>query len=758
MNTRAYFLTGVWFIPVFVGGLIMSGIFAQTSFADLTNRYVVKGNGGAAVPYDSVGNAAADIQTAIDYSYAGETVLVAAATYDTGGTKVGGRYSTNRVYISKAITVRSVDNNPATTIIKGAWDPTTTNGWLAVRCVYMVADSSLVGFTLTNGATITSNEVHYNIIFQDACGGGVCAWQTTSATISNCIITGNSAFGDTRQTARSGGGACYGTYFNCTFKGNSTPSYGGAADGAVLSNCTLAGNSAISRGGGSMRGTLYGCLVSNNTSANGGGLAGWNAAVPCKAYDCTIVTNTATPLYGGGAGGGANQLSVILSNCTVAFNYAASVGGGADFAYLIDCLVISNRTGVAGGGTARSRLTNCIVAYNVGGGSRYDSKVRNSLYYGNQGNAIMVRKGDIVENCTFVGNNTGISIDQAGTVSVVNCISYSNTVNWTTNSVVGAFLAFSNSCTYPAFPGWDASNITNNPLFMAFGSGYGTAHAPGNYRLQTNSPCVNTGTNQDWMTNSVDLDGLPRILQYTVDRGAYEAAHLFSFSPQTITNTVMRSFSTNITVRMTNSSPDIELYWGSTITSSWVTGPSSGNPIATNTYGTLTVTNSSGVFPLGTYVSRMIVNSLTNYPSAMAGYSQTGTVDMTMHVAEFARNPTQVTATVHQFGATNTSVSIWNNGAGDIPFTVQTNVSWLVVEPSSGTLTGSTQVLNVNFTNTTLPLGNYYGTLTLVPQISGDPLQFNVELIVTTGPQMSVNPLILSGSVMMGQDLANQMI
>ena len=44
----------------------------------------------------------------------------------------------------------------------------------------------------------------------------------------------------------------------------------------------------------------------------------------------------------------------------------------------------------------------------------------------------------------------------------------------------------------------------------------------GNYRLSANSPCVNTGTNQFWMTDSCDLDGRTRICYGTVDMGAYE--------------------------------------------------------------------------------------------------------------------------------------------------------------------------------------------------------------------------------------------
>jgi hypothetical protein len=53
-----------------------------------------------------------------------------------------------------------------------------------------------------------------------------------------------------------------------------------------------------------------------------------------------------------------------------------------------------------------------------------------------------------------------------------------------------------------------------NPQFKDF--------AGGSYRLAANSPCINTGSNENWMTNSFDFDGRPRIRYGTVDMGCYE--------------------------------------------------------------------------------------------------------------------------------------------------------------------------------------------------------------------------------------------
>lgn len=240
----------------------------------VTNRYVVKNNPNAQSPYDGWDNAAPDIQTAIDTAVAGngDSVIVAPGIYDSGTTWAAS--NTNRVYLSKAITLISRDNDPATTIIQGTWDGVSTNDPKSVRCVSMVNGAQLIGFTLTNGATTSVGAYD---------GGGILCSGLESI-VSNCVISGCSA--------RYGGGVYSGTLYDCHVEGNRAYRGGGSYI-TVLYNCVVRGNEALygvdanRRGGGVLGGSAYNCLIEGNTSINSGG------ARDATLYNCTIVNNIA---------------------------------------------------------------------------------------------------------------------------------------------------------------------------------------------------------------------------------------------------------------------------------------------------------------------------------------------------------------------------------------------------------------------------------------------------------------------------------
>jgi hypothetical protein len=418
---------------------------------------------------------------------------------------------TNRVAINKAVSVRSLDNDPAGTIIKGAWDPASTNGPAAIRCVYMSPGAVLAGFTLTNGATANSGD------YRSECGGGVYAASATPV-ISNCIISGNAAYGD-GPNGIGGGGVCNGTFFNCTLTGNRIGAgrcIGGGANDAILSNCIIVGNSAPEAngiGGGAHRCVLYGCLVSNNSanaaSGYGGGIAGWSAALPCRAYECTIITNSAWRC------GGVYDYS-ILSNSTISFNKAFNSSGGVRSSTLFNCMIISNTSPDFASGAGSSILSNCVL---IGNGTFYGSYY-NCLIIGSQ-TLLYGNNSTYFRNCTISGCSH-IYADSPNYIPLINCISWSN-------RYADVRTMATNSCGRAGdqnnYTNGLIGNITDNPLFITEGSGYGTNLVPGNYRLQAGSPCINLGMNQAWLTNAVDLDNRMRIRYGTVDMGCYE--HVF---------------------------------------------------------------------------------------------------------------------------------------------------------------------------------------------------------------------------------------
>jgi hypothetical protein len=306
-------------------------------------RYVNVNSLTPAAPYTTWATAAADIQSAVDAAAAGDLILVTNGVYATGGRAVYGAM-TNRVAVTKAVTVQSV-NGPELTIIRGYQVPGTTNGNGAIRCVYLADGAFLNGFTLTNGATRKTGDPR-----EQRGGGLLCV--LTNAGASNCVLTGNAAF-------EAGGGACEGTLNNCTLSGNSAIDGGGAV-GGTLNYCTLTGNSATNSGGGAANCELNHCTLTGNSAFSVGGGASYSSL-----NHCTLTGNSARYVGGGAFSSG-------LTNCTLTGNTSFQDGGGASGGTLSNCTVAGNSASRRGGGVYRSDLlVNCTLTGNAassGGG------------------------------------------------------------------------------------------------------------------------------------------------------------------------------------------------------------------------------------------------------------------------------------------------------------------------------------------------------------------------------------------------------
>ena len=265
------------------------------------------------------------------------------------------------------------------------------------------------------------------------------------------------------------------------------PLYMGA--NSVLSGFTLTGGNVKTNGyyiketdgGGAWcdpSAVMSNCIVlSNSAYGSGGGVAFGTM------YACTVKVNSA--MHGGGV------YYSRLFNCTITDNSAGISGGGTEDATVIDSTVTENSALSGSGGADYSVLYSCVLSGNT------------APYGGGSGNGTLY-------NCTVAGNSSSNNCGGSSGDVLFNCIVYSN-ASPTNANYSGSI--FSYSCTTP-MPTSGVGNITSNPQFADLISS--------DFRLRSTSPCIDSGQNQEWMTNATDIAGLPRVLNSHVDMGAYE--------------------------------------------------------------------------------------------------------------------------------------------------------------------------------------------------------------------------------------------
>jgi len=284
-------------------------------------RYVATNSPNATAPYTNWQTAARTIQDAVDWTFASDHVVVTDGVYSAGGRATPNMPLTNRIVITNAITVESV-NGPAVTIIRGAKDPLLTNGSAAVRGVYFnsAGAANLSGFTIMGGGSSTGNAGNASF------GGGVLCISSPSVVLTNSIITGNSS-------SIAGGGVFGGTLFNCTISSNSALPFGGGggAYNARLNNCVVTDNRAYT-GGGTAYGSVSNCLIMSNSASVFGGGAEYSTN-----NNSLIIGNFA--LYGGG------MYRSVANNCTVAGNHATYFGGGVYEGTYLNSILYFNTAG-----------------------------------------------------------------------------------------------------------------------------------------------------------------------------------------------------------------------------------------------------------------------------------------------------------------------------------------------------------------------------------------------------------------------------
>ncbi|HXU78069.1 MAG TPA: choice-of-anchor Q domain-containing protein, partial [Methylomirabilota bacterium] len=363
--------------------------------------------------------------------------------------------------------------------------------------VYGAATSSIAVLTLTNSGPPPSAGTHYVDLNSSNPVAPYTNWATASTTIQAAVDV--AAPGDeivvTNGIYATGAREINGSNRVAVTKALTLRSVNGP-EFTIIQGYQLPG---ITNGDGAIR-----CVY----LANGARLYGFN------------LTQGATLSFGGSYdlrwnGGGAlsGGTNVVISNCVMVANSAGGLGGGADLGKLYNCVLTGN-SAQGGGGVADATVYNSVLIGNSAdqGGASDVATLNNCLVASNSavyGGGTYV---STLNNCTVSGNSASGSGGGTGYSTVNNSIVYFNTAPSDPNYLKNSSYVLNYTCTTPLPPD-GGGNITSAPLFLDM--------AAGNFRIPSNSPCINAGNNL-YAPAGPDLDGNPRIGGSVVDVGAYE--------------------------------------------------------------------------------------------------------------------------------------------------------------------------------------------------------------------------------------------
>ncbi len=482
MNARNIFM---FFLPLFL-----------LSFVSIVQARVIR------VPADWP-----TIQSGINGSEEGDTVLVAAGIYTGAGNR-------DIDFLGRSIVVMSEDGADYTIvdcegtssdphrgfIFSGGEGPGAILQGFAIRNGYAVV--SLPGPPSGCGAGILcsskSSPIVRDCIVEDCTaemfGGGMFIYMESSPGVLNCVFRENRALRGYVIAGYGGGisiyGECSPVISACTFLGNEAVELGGGIavnhlSSPSVSNCYFTGNRSGRNGGGicsggnavgeNCRPEITGCELSDNYAERYGGAigclfgsayiggniiednrAGWGGGVAFyrgnhRMEDTGIEGNSATA--GGGGVCVIDNAEVIINGCSIVGNSSLNDGGGI-FSY------------------ANLSATDCVIAGNSSGF---------------RGGGIYTDKDNHYQNCTIVGNvaakyGGGVEIQIFTSPSFMNCIIRENEPDEIHLEHGGApVVVYSN-----VRGGWEGDgNIDNDPLFVL--------SEGGDYRLLWGSPCIDSG-------------------------------------------------------------------------------------------------------------------------------------------------------------------------------------------------------------------------------------------------------------------------
>lgn len=445
-------------------------ILTLSPVARADTHYVNATGADPKAPYTSAETAAKDIQAAVDAAEDGDVVQVAAGTYGVS----------SPVLVKKAITLQGA----------GA-DKTTVDAESRCRVVTLQGPATVKGFTITHGKARAGAGIH-------------------------------------------------------------------AGAGATVTDCTIVNNVAERFGGGVQ------VRIGNSKGA------------PSLIENCRILNNRVTDFvhtdYPFGGGGIYVDVNTTVRNCRIEGNEAAQRGGGVwchnSSSVIENCIIVGNR---AWG--KRRRNPNGPGSMEEGGGGAFcdfGGRLQGCLIYGNHadriGGGAILSTGARARNCTFVGNTAalrGAGVLTFGVAGMINTVAHGNTRGPLPKEGEKADVDKRQADDFYASHyyhvdvhqlmlgkvhvkncsiGQTTLHVTRQRFYLGRTAGYDPSRykntvveagpvegdpgfvdaAKHDYRLRQDSPCIDAGTSEDWMTDAKDLAGRPRIQGGKPDIGAYE--------------------------------------------------------------------------------------------------------------------------------------------------------------------------------------------------------------------------------------------
>jgi len=421
-------------------------------------------------------------------------------------------YKTNLTILSG-----DIDNNDTDTNSNGIIEPALGDKINGVNSNRVVVggidatsyDTALDGFVITAGNILMYNEnsspAIINCTFIGNSGDTGLHNKKSSPSITNCIFSENHGSGMYNYDDSSP------TVTNCAFSGNYGVGIFNFASSPSIINCTFSGNY-----GSGMYNSYYSsptvtnCNFSENSATVGAGMYNGYYSSP-KVTNCIFNGNFAS--RPGGGMYNYEQSNPTINNCTFS-NNSADIGGGIYNAYnsnptIINSTFIGNQA-TKGSGVynynSNPILTNCIFI-----GNHASS---------NGGGVFNENSSPTIINCTFSKNaaqNGGGGIYNIGysNPDITNCILWADTAfsgSEILNPGTGT-PSVSYSDVQGGYPG--TGNINSDPFFID--------QTNNDLRLSAGSPAIDAGNNSSLPSDiTTDLDGNPRIVNGTVDMGAYE--------------------------------------------------------------------------------------------------------------------------------------------------------------------------------------------------------------------------------------------